>query len=195
MIISDSAIFQPDKCEMIRLYSTSDKPTRSLYIRYFGHLSYPLQLYDLSHCPKWRIQFGPCNWSATCNKIVAGTQPALSESFSSSWREVSVRLKTTSSVPSYEKRRSVWFDLKLMKLCNILFQKYENQFSKMRNDYGLRNDYGWHWDRSRFPEVFRRFTTTTFLGFRLPGTFIWSVQFNAISKLHQLLVQHRAQSV
>ena len=103
-MISDSAIFHRDKCDMMRLHGTSDKPMRSMYIHYFDHLSYPLQLYDLSHCPKWRIQFGPCNWRATCNKIVAGTPPALSESFSSSWKQVSVILKTTSSVPSCEKK-------------------------------------------------------------------------------------------
>ena len=104
MIISDSAIFQPDKCEMIRLCSTSDKPMRSLYIRYFDHLSYPLQLYDLSHCPKWRIQFGPCNWSAKSRRIIAGSSQALKQSFSSSWRQVSIILTTISSVPSCEKK-------------------------------------------------------------------------------------------
>ena len=44
MMISDSAIFHRDKCDMMRLHGTSDKPMRSMYVHYFDHLSYPLQL-------------------------------------------------------------------------------------------------------------------------------------------------------
>ena len=136
MIISDSAIFQRDNCDMRRLHGTSDKPMRSLYIHYFDHLSYPLQLYDLSHCPKWRIQFGPCNWSAKSRRIIAGSSQALSQSFSSSWEQVSVILKTTSSVPSCEKKCVIRYQIDevmrhfVSKIWKLVFENAERLWSE-----------------------------------------------------------------